>query len=67
MTQQIQDRLAKLKARLRSREGKPGLEENCIAIKQEIERLENLHLTTSKDDREMSSGPSVASKDKSGE
>jgi hypothetical protein len=49
MVEQIHDieaRLAKLRERLRSREGKPGLEANCAAIRAEIARLENLDLTT---------------------
>jgi hypothetical protein len=49
MVEQIHDieaRLAKLRERLRSREGRPGLEANCAAIRAEIARLENLDLTT---------------------
>jgi hypothetical protein len=49
MVEQIHDievRLGKLRERLKSREGKPGLEANCAAIRAEIARLENLDLTT---------------------
>jgi hypothetical protein len=51
MVEQIHDievRLDKLRERLRSREGKPGLEANCAAIRAEIARIENLDLTTIK-------------------
>ena len=34
------DRLTKLRTKLKAREGKPGYEKNCEAIKSEIARIE---------------------------
>jgi hypothetical protein len=45
----IEDRLAVLKNKLRTREGAPGYEKNVEAIKQEIVRLETLLVASSDD------------------
>lgn len=35
-------RLAELRAKLKARDGKPGFEKNCEAIREEIKRLETM-------------------------
>lgn len=58
------DRLLKLRAKLKAREGIPGYEKNCKAIEAEIKRLEKSSLTTQPEQSQEPSAPAVASKRK---